>query len=419
MPARVLPDDVRHSRQELDAPPALPLVVVDRFPPSAVVRPPSPVRRVFRALRFVPLVWLIFAIGGFVGLYVQPPGLQKLMTLLGLEPGGGTRSPMAVRVEPPPAPSATTAPRVVVALGRLTPEDDVIVVAPPFGSGDARIASLLVGEGSRVRRGKVLAVLDNEAALRAAAEAARAALAVREAALTQTRATIVASRDEARASLARAESILQNANREFERVDELRRRGAAADATHDQRRAARDQAQREVEAARATLSRFETADIDAQPDVLVAARNLDAARADLARAESDLDKAHVRAPVAGTVLTIHVRPGEKPGSKGVLNLGDLTHMSAELEVYQTQIGQVAVGDLVRISADALPRPLAGRVTRIGLEVGRQTVTDASPAANTDARVVKVYVHLDPESSDMAQRYTNLQVVGRIAVGGGS
>jgi HlyD family secretion protein len=127
----------------------------------------------------------------------------------------------------------------------------------------------------------------------------------------------------------------------------------------------------------------------------------------------------VRAPAAGTVLTIHVRPGEKPGNKGVLNLGDLTNMTAELEVYQTQIGQVAVGDPVRPTADALPRPLAGAVTRIGLEVGRQTLTDASPAANTDARVVKVYVRLDPESSQVAQRYTNLQVIGRITVGGAS
>ncbi|HKG19187.1 MAG TPA: hypothetical protein VKB00_05575, partial [Candidatus Limnocylindrales bacterium] len=76
-------------------------------------------------------------------------------------------------------------------------------------------------------------------------------------------------------------------------------------------------------------------------------------------------------------------------------------------------------DDVTVSADALPRALRGTVTRMGLEVGRQTLTDASPAANTDARVVKVYVRLDPESSSVARRYTNLQVVGRVAVGAGS
>jgi HlyD family secretion protein len=227
---------------------------------------------------------------------------------------------------------------------------------------------------------------------------------------------MLANRDEARASLARAQAAARIAEREFERAEELRQRGATTEAVYDQRRAARDQAQREVEAARASLSRFESSDIDKQPDVLVAARNLEAARADLARAEQDLEKAYVKAPIAGTVLTIHVRPGEKPGQKGLMTLGDLSQMMAELEVYQTQIGQVAVGDAVTIAADALPRRLEGTVTRIGLEVGRQTLTDASPAANTDARVVKVRVRLDPSSSAVAARYTNLQVIGRVAVG---
>src|SRR5918993_1583772 len=399
--------------------PLLPLAMVDRLPVPAPVRPPGRLRRFFRALRIAPVIWLIFAAGAFVGLYIQPPGLQMVMRLLGLEPGGGSRSPMAVPVPRPPVSTAAPLPRVVVALGRLTPEDDVTVVAPPFGAGDARIASLLVKEGSRVEKGAVLAILDNEAPYRAAVETFRATVGVREAALAQTRSATAASRDEARAALARAQSVLQNAQREFERVDELRRRGHAADATFDQRRAARDQAEREVDSARATLSRYASEGVGHQPDVLVAVRNLEAARADLARAEGDLDKAYVRAPTAGTVLTIHVRPGEKPGAKGVMNLGDLSRMTAELEVYQTQIGQVTVGDAVSVTAEALPRPLVGAVTRIGLEVGRQTLTDASPAANTDARVVKVYVRLDPDSAAVAQRYTNLQVLGRIAVGTGS
>ena len=99
-----------------------------------------------------------------------------------------------------------------------------------------------------------------------------------------------------------------------------------------------------------------------------------------------------------------------------MNLGDLSRMTAELEVYQTQIGQVAVGDSVILSADALPHSISGDVTRIGLEVGRQTMTDASPAANTDARVIKVFVRLDPASAEIARRFTNLQVLGRIRIG---
>ncbi len=87
-------------------------------------------------------------------------------------------------------------------------------------------------------------------------------------------------------------------------------------------------------------------------------------------------------------------------------------MTAEVEVYQTDIGKVAIGDAVEITADALAAPLTGTVTKIGLEVGRQTLIDSNPAANTDARVVKVTVTLDEKSSVLASRFTNLQVLAR-------
>jgi HlyD family secretion protein len=375
--------------------------------------------RIFRVVRFIPLIMALVATGGVIGLYFQPPGLRKLMEVLQLQPGGGTSSPIAVPVGLPPtratnAAPIVSAPRLVAGLGKLLPEGEVVVVAPPFGAGDARLATLHVKEGERVEQGVLLATLDSERPFQAAVESARALVASREAALAQVKASVEASREEARASLARAGTALQSATREFERVETLRQRGYAAEQAYDQRRTARDEAAREVERVRATLSRYGSGPLESQTDVLVAARNVDAAKADLARAVADLEKASVRAPTTGTVLTVHVRPGEKPGSLGILNLGNLERMIAEVEVYQTQIGRVAVGDTVDLTAEALPRPLKGSVTRIGLEVGRQTLMDASPAANTDARVVKVTVSLDPDSSSIAQRFTNLQTTARIA-----
>ena len=96
-----------------------------------------------------------------------------------------------------------------------------------------------------------------------------------------------------------------------------------------------------------------------------------------------------------------------------MNLGNIDRMKVDVEVYQSLIGRVALGDPVEVTGEALPLPLKGTVTRIGLEVGRQNLVDASPAANTDARVVKVTVALEPDSSHLAQRFTNLQVIGRI------
>jgi HlyD family secretion protein len=393
----------------------LPLVLVPRGAGAVTAVPSSPAWRIFRVVRFLPVVMALVALGGFIGLYFQPPGLQKLMVLLNLQPGGGTSTPIAVAVGKGARPDAAPAsPRFVAGLGKLLPEGEVVTVAPPFGAGDARLASLKVNEGERVEKGAVLGVLDNEQQLLAAADSARATIASREAALMQVKAATAASRDEARAALSRAEASAQNAAREFERADELRRRGFAADQTYDQRRTARDETQREVERLKATLSRY-SGEIETQPDVVVAARSLDAAKADLARAMVDMDKAYVRAPLASTVLTIHVQPGEKPGVQGIMNLGDIEHMKVDVEVYQSVIGRVAVGDQVEVGAEALPRPLKGSVTRIGLEVGRQTLMDANPAANTDARVIKVNVALEPESAKLARRFTNLQVTARIMV----
>ncbi len=169
-----------------------------------------------------------------------------------------------------------------------------------------------------------------------------------------------------------------------------------------------------MERLKATLSRF-AGEPDRQPDVLVAARGLDAARADLDRATADVEKAQVRAPIAGTVLSINARPGEKPGAQGIMHLGDLSRMKAEVEIHQSRIGRIAPGAAVTMTADALDEPLTGVVARIGLEVARQTLVDVTPAANTDARVVKATVALDPRSTERARRFINLQVTARIAV----
>ncbi|MEL6598428.1 MAG: HlyD family efflux transporter periplasmic adaptor subunit [Pseudomonadota bacterium] len=176
------------------------------------------------------------------------------------------------------------------------------------------------------------------------------------------------------------------------------------------------EATRDVERARATLSRYAANNGQMQADVAVAAANVTAARATLTQAERDVEKAFVRAPAAGMVLDIHVRPGERPDTEGVLELGDTSQMTVEAEVYQTLIGRVAIGDPVEITADALSGPLSGQVTAIGLAIGRQSITSDDPAANTDARVVDVIVTLDEAASVAARRFTNLQVVTRIDAG---
>lgn len=181
--------------------------------------------------------------------------------------------------------------------------------------------------------------------------------------------------------------------------------------------AASAQAQQALARAEATLKRWDTGAVDTQADVVVAQAALDAARIDLERATRDLAKAEVRAPVAGVVLEIAGRPGQRPGTEGLMTLGQTDRMMALVEVFQTEIGRLRVGQAVELSAAPLATPLTGRVERVGLLVGRQNLVSDDTAANTDARVIEVLVRLDRESSTRAANLSNLEAVARIDVRG--
>lgn len=361
----------------------------------------------------IPLVMAVLFTGAVIGLYFQPPALRAFFGVTGLEPGAGSSTPIAVPVVTA-VPPASVDGAVVVALGRLRPEGDAVTLAPPFGSNDARVARLLVAEGDRVAENQPIAELDSLPQLRAALATAEADLAAREAALRQARANVGSALAEARAARDRAASSAVLAEDEASRQRDLFGRGVATRSALDRAEAAAVQAARDLDRAEAQLARQEGG--EAQPDVAVAARQLDVARAALARTREDLAKGLVLAPMAGQVLAVHVRAGEKPGAAGIATLGATDRMEAELEVYQTDIARVAPGQAVSLSSPALAEPLIGTVSRVGLEVQRQSILAADPAANTDARIVRVTVGLDAASSVRAAALTGLQVTGRIAVG---
>ncbi len=317
------------------------------------------------------------------------------------------------RTLPAPAPlQANDGPAPVLAIGRLVPRSRVVTIAPPFGGGDARIAQLLVTEGETVSEGTLLATLDSAPSLAAALAAAEAQRAHREAALAQTKVTVATSLADAEAALARAEASLPVLRRDLERAEALAAGGATPLQTLDQRRLAHAQALQDAARARASLARY-AGPPDKQPDILLALRSLDAATAERDRAAADLARANIRAPSAGTVLTLHARPGERPGSSGLMTFARLDEMIAEIEVHEDRVVLLREGATVTLLSRALEAPLYGTLTHLGREVQRQTLTDPSPAAATDARVVKAVVALEGEAARQAARLVNLQVTARI------
>ncbi|MCB8840618.1 HlyD family efflux transporter periplasmic adaptor subunit [Aurantimonas sp. VKM B-3413] len=379
-------------------------------------------RRWFRpAYLLVLLIPVFLFTGAVIGLYFQPPGLQAFFARTGLQPGGGTGTPIALPPEivMPQEMVETMLPTDVVGLARIMPRGDIALVAAPYGAGDARIAEILVAIGDRVERGTPLALLDNAQALEGAVLQAEANLAIRQATLIQTRSATKASRAEAQATLEQLRTAAREAATSLTRAEDLFERNVSSSVTLDAARTAAKEAAFAVVRAEATLTRFTFGALEEQPDVVVASRNVAAAEAELARAQMDLGRAEVRAPITGTILDIRVTPGQRPPSDGVMEMGDTSGMMAEVEVWQDRIASVAVGQPVELAADALGQTLRGTVESIGLMVGRQGLISDDAAANTDARVIRVLVALAPASTDIAMRYTNLEVVARIDTGAGA
>jgi HlyD family secretion protein len=145
----------------------------------------------------------------------------------------------------------------------------------------------------------------------------------------------------------------------------------------------------------------------AQSQLEEASLRREVARAELARAEAELELSRIRAPIAGEVLDIHKREGERLEAEGLLELGDTSAMYAIAEVYETEIGGVRVGQRAQVRSPALARALSGTVERVGRKVGKNDVLQTDPVSNADARVVEVEILLD--DPEPAAALTNLRV----------
>jgi HlyD family secretion protein len=122
-----------------------------------------------------------------------------------------------------------------------------------------------------------------------------------------------------------------------------------------------------------------------------------------------LTLALVQSPQTGQILKIHTFAGERVGEKGIVALGNTQQMDVVAEVYETDIHKVAIGQQATIKSQGLSSELSGKVTEIGLQIGKKDVLGTDPAADSDVRVVEVKISLDPDSSQKVRTLTNLQV----------
>lgn len=267
--------------------------------------------------------------------------------------------PPAAAVARPPAPV-----EAVAALGQLEPDGDVRILAAPITGigGSPRITELLVAEGDRVRAGQLLARFDNQPLQRAELELIRTRI----------------------ANLSRRLTIQ---TRDLARYRTLARDGA-----------------------------FSAADLDVlEQRTLELQGQLQEARASLVKARTDLVNTELRAPINGTVLRIQSRVGERPSDKGILELGASDRMEASVEVYESDIDRVRVGQAVSLTSEngGFDGTLRGTVSRISPQVRQREVLSTDPTGDADARVVEVRVRLDPNDGARVATLSGLKVIARL------
>ncbi len=145
-------------------------------------------------------------------------------------------------------------------------------------------------------------------------------------------------------------------------------------------------------------------------DVAVAQSELATAIAAVTKAQADLDLASVKSPINGQILEINTWSGEiVDNAKGIVVMGDTQNMYVMAEVYETDIDRVRIGQSAIVTSDGITKKLAGTVDEVGWQIGAKDVLGTDPVADADARVVKVKIRLNAESSKRVTHLTNLEV----------
>ncbi|HEX5004143.1 MAG TPA: efflux RND transporter periplasmic adaptor subunit [Gemmatimonadales bacterium] len=236
-----------------------------------------------------------------------------------------------------PASGAT----VVTANGYVVAQTRAAVSAKVAG----RLAMLSVDGGSVVKRGEVIARLEN---------------ADYQAAVSEQEANLAVSR----ANLIEAESERDQSSRDYTRVHEIRAANPNLISAQDE------------EAAR---SRMEQADARAR----ASRARVDAAEASLRFAQVNLENTFIRAPFSGTVLRKEAEVGEvvAPSVGGgltrgaVVTMADLQTLEVEVDVNEAYIGRVHHGQAARITLDAYPdTAFRGSVRQVVPTADRQRAT---------------------------------------------
>jgi HlyD family secretion protein len=268
---------------------------------------------------------------------------------------------------------------IVSASGKIQPKRLVNISADTPG----RVVNLAVNEGDRVKVGQFLLQIDPKS-LRTRVDSGAAALQAAEQSL-----------DQLRQGIETAKVQLQQAQQTLARQQDLWRQQLTT-------REALDRAVNDVKAAESAVQEREK---QLKPQESRIAQE----RAGLESARYDLSKVRIESPIDGIVTRRNIQEGEtavvgtmnNPGTV-LLTLADMGVIQAEVEVDETNVPNVQIGQLAKITIDAIPdKSFRGHVT----EIGNSPIQTTGTTTTTQATNFKVVVVLDDKVPEVRPGFT--------------
>ncbi len=298
---------------------------------------------------------------------------------------------------------------LVTATGEIRPLNYINIGANAQG----RITEILVEEGERVSKGQILAkleavqpqsqLLSQQASYRGAeADAAAQEAAVRAA---------EDSMESAEAAIGRAQAQLEQARLDLDRANQLFEAKLIAKQEYDSKKSAYDVALASVKEAEAGFSRAQSQQRQAAAALRSSQGRIASAKAEVTRFQDLVERTYATAPLAGMVTNLPVKVGEVvvPGIQNsaaslIMTIADMSVITAEVKVDETDIVNVALGQTADVTIEAIPdRTFKGKV----IEIGNTAILRSSGLASSQSQIssdeakdFKVVVALDEPPAEI-------------------
>jgi HlyD family secretion protein len=284
---------------------------------------------------------------------------------------------------------------VVNGTGQIKPKTYVNIGATAFG----RITHLYVKEGDHVKAGATLATVESVQP--------QATVAAQQATIASSRTDItsfIAAEKTAEANIAQGKADLEQKKLDFGRAESLYNEKLIAKQDFDAKKAAFDMAV-------ATLAQRQASLAQASAQTESQRGHMNQAVASQRANYDALDKTVSRAPFNGLVTNVPVREGETvvlgiQNAEGstLMTLADMSVITAEVKVDETDIVNVAMNQPADITVDALPgRVFKGHVTEVGDQALLRTTgvaTSQSTTGTEEAKDFKVVVTLEQTTDEL-------------------